>query len=162
MTWGMAQRCGVWLKDMGYGSKTEYGSETRNMARRHKCWLSSIERGSDARNTHRFGQLPIGYNPKPPSLAQHLPKPTVWHRETRDSRDQAVPSFKAQTSLERRSQAALRYLFFPLKNMKESDNYFYLPPNCTNYQPISSQYDRHRLSKTHRDKLALIGFPLAV
>lgn len=52
--------------------------------------------------------------------------------------------------------------FFPLKNMKESDNYFYLPPNCTNYQPISSQYDRHRLSKTHRDKLALIGFPLAV
>lgn len=52
--------------------------------------------------------------------------------------------------------------FLSLKNMKESDNYFYPPLNCTNYQPISSQYDRHSLSKTHRDKLALIGFSLAV
>lgn len=51
---------------------------------------------------------------------------------------------------------------FPQRKMKESDNYFYLPPNCTNYQPISSQCDRHQLWKTHRDKLALIGFPLAV
>lgn len=52
--------------------------------------------------------------------------------------------------------------FLPQRKMKESDNYFYLPPNCTNYQPISSQCDRHQLWKTHRDKLALIGFPLAV
>lgn len=54
------------------------------------------------------------------------------------------------------------YPFFFQRKMKESDNYFYLPPNCTNYQPISSQCDRHQLWKTHRDKLALIGFPLAV
>lgn len=54
------------------------------------------------------------------------------------------------------------FFFFPQRKMKESDNYFYLPPNCTNYQPISSQCDRHQLWKTHRDKLALIGFPLAV
>lgn len=75
--------------------------------------------------------------------------------------DHALSSFEVQTSQGRKSHAALRFSF-SLKNMKESDNYFYLPPNCTNYQPISSQYDRHRLSKTHRDKLALIGFPLAV
>lgn len=77
---------------------------------------------------------------------------------------QCVPS-RCKNSLERKSHPSPLFplsLSLSLKNMKESDNYFYLPLNCTNYQPISSQYDRHSLSKTHRDKLALIGFSLAV
>lgn len=88
-----------------------------------------------------------------------------WDAENWDLRANAGPPFKLQgnkdlQNLSRPSPPPP--FFFPQRKMKESDNYFYLPPNCTNYQPISSQCDRHQLWKTHRDKLALIGFPLAV